>query len=276
MSASKTQIKPQDMESMRQPILKGQSISKNFGGLQALLDIDFEIEDGTIFAIIGPNGAGKTTLFNLISGFDREYSGEFIFKDVSLTQFRPHDITLRGIARTFQNVRLFKNLSALENVAVGCHGWTAPLYSRAIFGFKSTRREEQTIKAYAMEMLNFVGLAEKKDTEVESLSLGEQKLLEIARALAAKPKLLLLDEPGAGLNDREMDNLKEIIFKNKKSGISQIIVEHNMKFIMSISDQIMVLNFGNKIAYGPPEIIVNDKSVIDVYLGKEEDLVRTE
>jgi ABC-type branched-subunit amino acid transport system ATPase component len=127
-----------------------------------------------------------------------------------------------------------------------------------------------------MEMLNFVGLAKKKDTEVESLSLGEQKLLEIARALAAKPKLLLLDEPGAGLNDREMGNLEEIIFKNKKTGITQIIVEHNMKFIMSISDEIMVLNFGTKIAYGPPELIVNDESVIEVYLGKEENLVRTE
>jgi branched-chain amino acid transport system ATP-binding protein len=264
------------MENAHPHILKGQSISKNFGGLQALMDVNFEVKDRMIFAIIGPNGAGKTTLFNLISGFDRDYSGEFIFEDLSLSQFSPHDITLQGIARTFQNVRLFKNLSALENVAVGCHGWAAPIYSRAIFGLKSTRREEHTIKAYAMEMLNFVGLAEKKDTEVESFSLGEQKLLEIARALAAKPKLLLLDEPGAGLNDREMDNLKEIIFKNKKNGITQIIVEHNMKFIMSISDEIMVLNFGNKIAYGPPELIVSDESVIEVYLGKEEDLVRTE
>jgi branched-chain amino acid transport system ATP-binding protein len=125
-------------------------------------------------------------------------------------------------------------------------------------------------------MLDFVGLADKRNSEVESLSLGEQKLLEIARALAAKPKLLLLDEPGAGLNDREMDNLEEIIFKNKKSGITQIIVEHNMKFIMKISDEIMVLNFGTKIALGPPEIIANNESVIEVYLGKEEDLVRTE
>jgi branched-chain amino acid transport system ATP-binding protein len=125
-------------------------------------------------------------------------------------------------------------------------------------------------------MLDFVGLTDKSDTEVESLSLGEQKLLEIARALAAKPKLLLLDEPGAGLNDREMENLGEIIFKNKKSGITQIVVEHNMKFIMSISDDIMVLNFGTKIADGPPEIIANNESVIEVYLGKEEDFVRTE
>jgi len=257
-------------------ILKGQSISKNFGGLQALLNVNFEVADGMIFAIIGPNGAGKTTLFNLISGFDRDYSGEFIFEDLSLSQLPPHDINLRGIARTFQNVRLFPNLSALENVTVGCHGWAAPVYTRAIFGLKSTRREEHTIKAYALEMLDFVGLADKKDTEVESLSLGEQKLLEIARALAARPKLLLLDEPGAGLNDREMDNLEEIIFKNKKSGITQIIVEHNMKFVMSISDEIMVLNFGTKIAFGPPEIIANNESVIEVYLGKEEELVRTE
>ncbi len=254
-------------------ILWGQSISKNFGGLQALLDVNFEVEDRMIFAIIGPNGAGKTTLFNLISGFDRDYSGEFIFEDVSLRQYPPHDITLRGIARTFQNVRLFKNLSALENVAVGCHGWAAPIYSRAIFGLKSTRREEHTIKDYAMEMLNFVGLAEKKDTEVESLSFGEQKLLEIARSLATKPKLLLLDEPGAGLNDREMDDLKKIIFKNKENSITQIIVEHNMKFVMNISDEIMVLDFGTVVANGTPEVIVSNEKVIEVYLGKEGNLV---
>jgi branched-chain amino acid transport system ATP-binding protein len=257
-------------------ILMGRSVSKNYGGLQALLNVNFEVKKGMIFAIIGPNGAGKTTLFNLLSGFDRDYSGEFIFEDISLSQFPPHDVTLRGIARTFQNVRLFKNLSALENVAVGCHGWAAPNYARSIFGLKATRMQEHTIQAYAMEMLDFVGLGNKKDTEVESLSLGEQKLLEIARALAAKPKLLLLDEPGAGLNDREMENLEVIIFKNKSSGITQIIVEHNMKFIMNISDEIMVLNFGTKIAYGPPEIIVSNEDVIEVYLGKEQDFVRTE
>jgi branched-chain amino acid transport system ATP-binding protein len=264
------------MQNTNSHILSGQSISKSFGGLQALLDVDFEVENGMIFAIIGPNGAGKTTLFNLISGFDRDFSGEIIFNNEVISHYPPHTITLRGIARTFQNVRLFKNLTALENVAVGCHGWISPHYRRTIFGFKSTRRQEQIIKKYAAEMLRFVGLEEKKDTEVDSLPLGEQKLLEIARALAAKPKLLLLDEPGAGLNDREMENLKAIIFKNKSSSITQIIVEHNMKFIMSISDEIMVLNFGTKIASDTPAVIANDKKVIEVYLGQGEDRVRAD
>jgi branched-chain amino acid transport system ATP-binding protein len=261
------------MENAISRILSGQSISKNFGGLQALLDVNFEVQAGMIFAIIGPNGAGKTTLFNLISGFDRDFTGEFIFNNEVISHYPPHTITLRGIARTFQNVRLFKNLTTLENASVGCHGWIAPRYVPTIFGFKSTRHQEKIIKNHATEMLHFVGLADKRDVEVESLPLGEQKLLEIARALAAKPKLLLLDEPGAGLNDREMDNLKEIIFKNKASGITQIIVEHNMKFIMSISDEVMVLNFGTKIASDTPGVIANDEKVIEVYLGKGENLV---
>ena len=261
------------MKNKNSPILSGRSISKNFGGLQALLDVNFDVADGMIFAIIGPNGAGKTTLFNLVSGFDRDYSGEFIFENKVISQYPPHDITLRGIARTFQNVRLFKNLTALENVAVGCHGWISPRYARTLFDLRSTVRQEKIIKDYAMQMLRFVGLAEKENEEVESLPLGEQKLLEIARSLAAKPKLLLLDEPGAGLNEREMGDLKEIIFKNKENGITQIIVEHNMKFVMNISDEIMVLNFGTIVADGTPEVIVRNEKVIEVYLGKEENLV---
>jgi branched-chain amino acid transport system ATP-binding protein len=225
-----------------------------------------------IFSIIGPNGAGKTTLFNLISGFDRDYEGEVLFENEAITHNLPHDIAVKGVARTFQNVRLFHNLTVLENVAVGCHGWVSPRYARAIFGLRASRREERNIEAFAREMLAFVGLEGKDDHEVESLALGEQKLLEIARALAAKPRLLLLDEPGAGLNDREMDNLQEIIFKTKEQKITQVIVEHNMKLIMTISDQIMVLNFGTKIAEGDPQSILNNEKVIEVYLGKEKDL----
>jgi len=257
---------------MNDSILNGRSISKYFGGLQALCRVDFDVESGVIFSIIGPNGAGKTTLFNLISGFDRDYEGEVVFEDEKITHNLPHAIAVKGVARTFQNVRLFNNLTVLENVAVGCHGWVSPRYARAIFGLKASRREERTIEAFAREMLAFVGLEGKDNDEVESLALGEQKLLEIARALAAKPRLLLLDEPGAGLNDREMDNLQEIIFKTKEQKITQIIVEHNMKLIMSISDQIMVLNFGTKIAEGDPQSILNNEKVIEVYLGKEKDL----
>jgi len=257
---------------MNESILSGRSISKYFGGLQALSKVDFDVESGIIFSIIGPNGAGKTTLFNLISGFDRNYEGEVIFENEVISQCPPHTITVKGVARTFQNVRLFKNLTVLENVAVGCHGWVSPRYTRTIFGFKATRREERNIRGFAREMLAYVGLEEKDNDEVESLALGEQKLLEIARALAAKPRLLLLDEPGAGLNDWEMDNLQEIILKTKEQKITQIIVEHNMKFIMSISDEIMVLNFGIQIANGTPKEIALDEKVIDVYLGEESEI----
>ena len=257
------------MNSTGKHILEGRSILKNFGGLQALCNVDFQVKDGLIFAIIGPNGAGKTTLFNLISGFDRDFEGEIIFNDEVISHLPPHVITKKWIARTFQNVRLFKNLTALENVGVGCNGWISPRFYRAIFGIRAAKQEDRIIKDFAREKLHFVGLVEKESEEVESLPLGEQKLLEIARALAAKPKLLLLDEPGAGLNDREMDSLKEIIYKSKEKGITQIIVEHNMKFIMSISEQIMVLNFGNRIADGYPEEIARNEKVIEVYIGRE-------
>lgn len=257
---------------MDDSVLKGRSISKYFGGLQALWNVDFDVETGVIFSIIGPNGAGKTTLFNLISGFDRDYKGEVFFENKAISNNPPHTISVKGVARTFQNGRLFKNLTVLENVAVGCHGWVSPRYMRAIFGLRARRREERTIARFAREMLAYVGLEGKDNDDVESLSLGEQKLLEIARALAAKPRLLLLDEPGAGLNDLEMDNLKEIIFKTKEQKITQIIVEHNMKLIMSISDQIMVLNFGTKIAEGAPQHILKNEKVIEVYLGKEKGL----
>jgi len=254
---------------MNAHILTGNAISKDFGGLKALAKVDFQVPKGIIFSIIGPNGAGKTTLFNLVSGFDRGFEGEVIFDNEDITKHPPHVITVKGIARTFQNVRLFRNLSVLDNVMVGCHGWVSPRFSRSIFGIGSVRREEKTARDYAKEMLAFVGLEGKDDHDVESLPLGEQKLLEIARALAARPTLLLLDEPGAGLNDIEMDNLKKIIFKAKEHNITQIIVEHNMKLIMSISDEIMVLNFGTKIAEGTPEDIVNNEKVIEVYLGEE-------
>lgn len=252
-------------------LLRARAISKYFGGLKALSNVDFNVEKGSIFSIIGPNGAGKTTLFNLISGFDRNYEGEIIFNNEEISHCQPHMISMKGLARTFQNVRLFKNLTALENVKLGCHGWISPKYGRAIFGLNASRREERIMESFAKSMLAYVGLEGKENSEVESLALGEQKLLEIGRALASKPKLLLLDEPGAGLNDREMDDLQTIIFKTKEKNITQIIVEHNMKLIMSISNQIMVLNFGTKIAEGDPKSIVSNEKVIDVYLGRNKE-----
>ncbi len=256
---------------MAGPILQGRGIGKHFGGLQALMDVDFEVPSGMIFAVIGPNGAGKTTLFNLISGVYRDFAGEIRFRGDPISHRPPHVISLMGIARTFQNVRLFRNLSILENVMVGCHGWTRPGFTRTIFGIRRTLAAERHLRDWSGEMLAFVGLGHKARMEVESLPLGEQKLLEIARALAAKPRLLLLDEPGAGLNDSEMEKLKEIIYRIREREITQVIVEHNMNFIMSISDRIMVLDFGMKLAEGTPTEILQDERVAEVYLGRERD-----
>lgn len=254
-------------------VLVGRVISHHFGGLQALVNVDFAVESGLIYAVIGPNGAGKTTLFNIVSGLQKGFSGKVIFDGCPVEFLLPHQLCKLGMARTFQNVRLFKNLSVLENVMVGCHGWIAPGFLRAVFRGGVTKRDEQRARDVAMEMLAFAGLERRTDDEVESLPLGEQKLLEIARALASRPKLLLLDEPGAGLNDAEMLKLREILFRIKENGVTQMVVEHNMPFIMTISDRIMVLNFGVKIAEGTAEELVHNEEVVEVYLGREEEVV---
>ncbi len=237
-----------------------------------MLKVDFEIQPRSIFAVIGPNGAGKTTLFNLISGLYQDYRGEIHFNNESISHRPSHFIANKGISRTFQNIRLFKNLSVLENVIVGCHAWADPKFSKTIFGISANQYKEKEIKEWGKMMLNWVGLYDKANHNVESLSLGDQKLLEISRALAARPKLLLLDEPAGGLNDFDMGKLKEIIFKIKEQNITQMIVEHHMNFIMSISDRVMVLNFGMKIAEGTPKDIVGDEKVIEAYLGREQEL----
>ena len=256
---------------MAGPILTGRGIGKHFGGLQALMDVDFEVPSSMIFAVIGPNGAGKTTLFNLISGVHRDFAGEIRFESELISHRPPHVISLMGIGRTFQNVRLFRNLSILENVMVGCHGWIRPGFFRTIFGIRRIVADERCVRDWSKEMLRFVGLEDRAHLEVEALPLGDQKLLEIARALAAKPRLLLLDEPGAGLNDSEMEKLKEIIYRIREREITQVIVEHNMNFIMNISDRIMVLDFGLKLAEGTPKEILENEKVAEVYLGRESD-----
>lgn len=255
---------------MGRQILRGEDISHRFGGLQALTNVCFQIPEGVVYAVIGPNGAGKTTLLNIISGVQKGFSGRVMLRDELISELPPHTISLKGLTRTFQNVRLFKNMTVIENVMVGCHGWIAPKFSRAIFRVKATAKEEALSRSTAMEMLSFAGLDHRAREDVESLPLGEQKLLEIARSLAAKPRLLLLDEPGAGLNDAEMVKLMEIIVKIKERGIIQVVVEHNMQFIMNISDRIMVLNFGNKIAEGTADEVLHNDQVIEVYLGRAE------
>lgn len=253
--------------------LRTEDITQRFGGLVALSNVDLEVPEGMIYALIGPNGAGKTTLFNIISGIQEGFLGNVVFEDKTISGLPAHEISLMGLTRTFQDVRLFPNLSVVENVMVGCHGWVAPNYVKAIFGWRKTRQEEHRSRDIALEMLALAGLEERADDEVESLALGEQKLLEIARALAADPRLLLLDEPGAGLNDAEMVQLTELMKKIKQMGITQVVVEHNMQFVMSISDRLMVLNFGTRIAEGRPDELLEDQQVIEVYLGKEEDVV---
>ena len=214
-------------------ILKGRSISKNYGGLQALLNVDFEVADGMIFAIIGPNGAGKTTLFNLISGFDRDYSGEFIFEDVSLGQFPPHDITLRGIARTFQNVRLFKNLTALENVAF-------PLL------FAGVTKKERIKRAG--KMLDMVGLYPRKDHRPAELSGGEQQRAAIARALINQPKILLADEPTGNLDSKTSRQIVQTLSElNKKQGLTVIMISHEESLLDEFADDIIHLQDGRVI-----------------------------
>jgi branched-chain amino acid transport system ATP-binding protein len=253
-------------------ILSLDSVSKNFGGLQAVVDATFDVRAGMILSVIGPNGAGKTTLFNLISGLYRDYKGQIHFDGRAIARCRPDEIAKAGVGRTFQNVRLFKNMTVLENVMVGTNGWMTPGFFKTVFGFRGLRRQERTSREFAREMLELVGLADLGEHEAESLPLGKQKLIEIARAMSVKPKLLLLDEPGAGLNDAEMEELKRIILKIRNAGITQMLVEHNMKFVMGISDEVVVLNFGVKIAAGSPAEIVKNEQVMEAYLGRGQGL----
>jgi branched-chain amino acid transport system ATP-binding protein len=248
-------------------LLEVASLSKAFGGLLAVFDLDFTVPRGIIKAIIGPNGAGKTTLFNLIAGIYPVDEGRIVFDGRSITGLRPHQIARRGIARTFQTVELFREMTVLENVMVGRH-----IRSRkgaVSLGLKlpGTRREEAAIKEKARYFLDFIGMGRKADEEAGSLPLGEQKRLEFARALAAEPKLLLLDEPAAGLNETETENAARLISKARESGVTILLVEHDMNLVMQISEQVMVLNYGRKIADDQPEKVRNDPEVVNAYLG---------
>jgi len=236
-------------------ILEGEGIRKNFEGLTALANVDFHISRGEILGLIGPNGAGKTTLFNLISGSLVPTSGTIKFKGENITGLKPHRICRKGIARTFQLVKLFGNMTVLENILLG-----------GLFG-PSTASPRSHIKKACSELLEFVGLSEMKENLAKDLTIINQKRLEVARALATKPELLLLDEFMAGLNPTEVALAIELIKKIRNLGVTIIMIEHVMKVIMDISDRIMVLHHGEKIAEGIPEEITANKMVIDVYLG---------
>jgi len=236
-------------------ILEGKGIIKNFGGLTALASVDFHIEPGEILGLIGPNGAGKTTLFNLISGSLVPTSGTIKFKGENITGLKPHRICRKGIARTFQLVKLFGNMTVLENILLG-----------GLFGPSTGSPRSHTKKA-CLDLLEFVGLSEMKENLAKDLTIVNQKRLEAARALATKPELLLLDEFMAGLNPTEVALAIELIKKIRNLGVTIIMIEHVMKVIMDVSDRIVVLHHGEKIAEGTPEEIAADQMVIDVYLG---------
>lgn len=252
-------------------VLEVKQMTKHFGGVKALTNVSFQVNKGEVFGLIGPNGAGKTTMFNLMTSMFPATSGEMIFQGKSMVGLKPHQVTEQGICRTFQNIRLFTDLSVLENVAIGRHCRTKAGVWSSVLRKQSQKQEEQQIMEKALELLSLVGLSEYAQVTAANLSYGQQRRLEIARALASSPTLLLLDEPAAGMNEKETAELFDLIKKIQKLGNTILLIEHDMPLVMKVCDRIVVLNFGEKIAEGTPSEIRNNEQVIEAYLGKEED-----
>jgi branched-chain amino acid transport system ATP-binding protein len=250
------------------PLLEARGVTKRFGGLVAVSNVDFTLPERRIYSIIGPNGAGKTTFFNIIAGLYRPDAGTITFAGRNIVGLKPHQVTRLGIARTFQNIRLFGAMSALENVLVGMHCRLTTNALGAIVRWPAVNREEARAREEARELLRFVGLARKEHEWARNLSYGDQRRLEIARALATRPRLLLLDEPTAGMNPMETAATMRFIERLRDTGLTILLIEHDMKVVMGISDRIMVLDHGERIAEGTPAEIRSNARVIEAYLGR--------
>ncbi len=254
---------------MTSPILTVRNLEKRFGGLAAVGGVDFDVHPGQIKALIGPNGAGKTTIFNMVAGSFKPSAGSIVFGNREISRLDTHRIAPLGIARTFQNVKIFRNMTALQNVMLGMHCRLHSGFLGAAFRTPATIREERHCREKALEWLSFIGLSHLAETNAASIAFGNQKVLEIARALATEPKLLLLDEPAAGLNTRETEDVARLIQRIRDLGITVLLVEHDMSLVMEISDEVIVLHTGMKIAEGKPRDVQNNPEVVRVYLGQD-------
>ena len=248
-------------------LLKVEHLSKSFGGVHAVEDLSFEIDEGIVYSVIGPNGAGKTTLFNLISGVYTPTSGDIYLDDQVTKGLAPHQLAKNGLSRTFQNLQICMNMSAIENVMVGRHLRLDSGLLKAMFRWPSITRGDKACRDKAAELMEFSGVGKYIDVEADSMPYGALKRLEIARALAAEPRILFLDEPAAGLNGTETAEIDSLIQKVAESGVTVVLVEHDMKLVMNISDRLLVLDYGKKLAEGTPEQIRRNPDVIAAYLG---------
>jgi branched-chain amino acid transport system ATP-binding protein len=250
-------------------VLRTEELSRHFGGVKALNDLDLNVSEGLIQAVIGPNGAGKTTLFNVVSGVISPTSGRVYFQEQEITDIPTHTIAGRGLTRTFQNLRLFSEMTVLENVMVGMHLRSRGGFLASAFKVPWVLIEEKRIREQSSEWLSFVGMEKQAHQTAGSLPFGKQRILELARALALQPSLLMLDEPAAGLNLKETEDLAKLIIRIRENGVTVLLVEHDMELVMNISDHVTVIDQGIKIAEGDPESVRNDENVLKAYLGEE-------